>query len=701
MLILLGVSLAVYANSVRNGFVADDDVQILRNTVAKDSGSVPENSSTDAYGFAGDQSSNYYRPVQLAVYAAEYAVYGVRPWAWHLLGVCVNAGAIAAAYFLLLGLADPELAFWACLFFALHPMHVEAVAWVASLPDQLCALLLFLAMLAYHHARSRAFARAWWLYALSVAAFFAATLTKETALLFPFVLVAYEFFYRRRPLLRLWEAWPSIAPFAVAFGIYFGLRWQALGAFAPSSDSFLHLGPGQLAFAIPVVVARYVGKLLLPLHFNFFYLSPPTVVLNRASAAAILLLALLVALPFLLRAKQPLLAFGLAWFLLILAPALDLNAIGENYFTERYLYIPSFGFAIFAGWAWLWLLRRTRAGPSRWAAWVALALVLAFCVVQIERRIPVLHDDLSLYQATALASPNSARVQAGLAVTYEQAGNLPEAIEYGLRAVAINPAYGSAQFNLGNSLVESGRSADGIEHLKIALALKPGDVLTLRSLANAYVGQRQWAYAELSYRRAAQLDPDHAFYYQHFIDNLVRAEKIQAQIPSLRKQAERDPKSVADWNLLGHAYATLLDWDNAVACFQHILKLQPAPGDPAVLADLATSEQQKGDYAQAITAYQEVLSLQPQNSSVRAALATALYFAGRVDESIAQLQQVLRADPTWQHADDVHAALGLDYEKQSNWSAAAAEYEQALNLNPQQRMAQQRLPVVRAHLPAN
>ncbi|MGB6545652.1 MAG: hypothetical protein WBE97_08515, partial [Candidatus Acidiferrales bacterium] len=299
------------------------------------------------------------------------------------------------------------------------------------------------------------------------------------------------------------------------------------------------------------------------------------------------------ALPFLLRARRPLLAFGVAWFLLVLAPALDINAVGENYFTERYLYIPSLGFAICAGWVWLWVLRHSRAGARRGAAWCALALVLVFCVVKIERRIPVFHDDLRLYQATVLASPGSARLQAGLAVAYQQADNIPASIEHNELAVTIEPNYEAAQVNLGNALVQSNRSVEGIEHLKIALALQPDDVLILRSLASAYVAQRRWADAEQCYRRAEQLDSAHADYYQHFVENLERAERIEQEIPSLREQAERDPSATAEWDQLGRAYATVLDWDNAIACFRHVLKLEPAPGDPAVLAEVRIVEQQR------------------------------------------------------------------------------------------------------------
>jgi protein O-mannosyl-transferase len=698
VLALVVVSLAVYGNALRNGFVADDDLQILRNGFVTDSHSIAEYFATDAWGFAGAHLSNYYRPLQLMVYATEYALYGDRAWAWHLVNLCANAGAIVAAYFLLLSLADWEIAFWACLLFALHPMHVEAVVWVAALPDLICGLLLFLALLAYHLGRSRGGERAWLMFSVSALAFFAALLTKETALLFPLVIISFEYFYRRRPLLQLWRVWASFLAFAAALAIYFALRWRALGAFAPSAAPYLRLRPLQLAIAVPVVLARYVSKLLLPLHFNFFYFTRPIVTINLVSAAAILLLVLLVALPFALREKAPLLAFGVAWFLLTIAPALDINAVGENYFTERYLYIPSLGFAICAAWIWLWVIRKVRSRPALAAAWSALAVALIFCVVQIERRIPVFRDDLRLYQATVLVSPNSARLQAGLALAYQQAGNLTESIEHDSLAVSIDPNYEAAQANLGNALIESNRSAEAIEHLKIALALQPDDVVILRSLAKAYVAQWQWADAERCYRSAEQMDPAHASYYQHFVDNLERAEQIEGEIPSLRAQADRDQNSVAEWDQLGRAYATVLDWDKALDCFRHVLKLEPAPGDPAVLAEVGIAAAQKGDFDQAISADQEVLVARPQNTETRVGLASALFSAGRVDESIAQLQEAIRRDPTWPHADDIYVALGLDYEKKSDWTDAATEYQRALDLNPQQTQAQQRLDAVRAHL---
>ena len=454
--ILLGVAFFPYANALRNGFVADDNLQILRNPFVTDYHYIPNMFGTDVWGFAAVRSSNYYRPLQLLVYSLEYLAYGNRPWIWHLVNLLLNAGVVAAAYLLVAALADASLAFWASLFFALHPMHVEAVVWVAALPDLLCGLLLILATLAYHKAWMSRGGASMGFYAAAVVAFSVATLTKETSLLFPLVLLSYEFFYRQTPLLKLWESFLRLVPYAAVIFGYVLLRLNALGTFTPNSGYYILLSPSQLAIAIPTLIARYLGKLLLPLHFNYFYITPPLISLNFVSAAAILMILALVAAMFLLRRKQPLLAFGLAWFFLILGPALDINAIGQNYFTERYLYIPSFGIAILAAWAWLWLVRKAGAGSWRWAACGGLTLVLAFYLVQIERRIPVFHDDLRLFQVTALASPNSAHVQASLASAYHEAGDIPASIEHGALAVSLDPNYPLAQINLGNSFVESG-----------------------------------------------------------------------------------------------------------------------------------------------------------------------------------------------------------------------------------------------------
>ncbi len=694
--ILLGVAFLTYANALRDGFVADDNLQILRNPYITVDRDVAKLFTTDVWGFSTPVPGNYYRPLQMLLYMGEYEAFGARPWAWHLFNLFVNLAAIAAAYFLVAALADASLAFWACLFFALQPMHVEAVVWVAALADLLCGFFMFLALLAYHRAREGF--RPAVFYGFSALAFFAATLSKETSLMFPLILVAYEFFYRREPLTRLWRMFRVLVPYAAAIIIYLAMRLSVLGAFAPGKDPATLLSLGKLACAAPVLAARYLGKLLLPLHFNYWYAAPPYTRPGMAVIASIGLIVVIMAAMLALRKKQPLLTFSLAWFFIILAPVLDINNVGQNYFAERYLYIPSLGIAICFGMAWLWLRNKASRASWRIAAWSALGLLLAFHVAQIERRIPVFHDDLRLLRTTLPDSPRSPNVLASLASAEHEAGNVEGSIYYGLQAVALKPNYVMAQINLGNSFVEAGRYDEGLRHLQIAVLLQPDSTSALLSLAKAYVGAHDWIEAERCYNRAAQLDPTKAGYYEHLASLAATGEQMQEEITRLRDVVALHPESLDAWNQLGRAYAKLGQWDDSIACFRQILKREP--GNVPTLVELAAAAQAKGDFAAAIDAGQEALSTQPGNSGVRMNLASSYYGAGRYDDSIALLLDLLRRDPNWEHADQVHLTLGFDYEKKSEWTAAAEQYRQALQLNAHLTPAQVRLDAIQSQVPS-
>jgi len=676
--------------------VADDELQILRNEYVTDYHSISAAFGTDVWGFVGTGTSNFYRPLQIVIYGLEYRAYGNRPWIWHLVNLLLNAGVIALTYFMVLALADGAWAFWTALLFALHPMHAEAVVWVASLPDLLCGLLLVAAMLTYHRGRSSRGATAAWYFALSVLSFFAAEFTKETSLLFPAILLSYEFFYRQVPLLKLWKRLPELLPYVAALVIYITVRLSVLGAFTPNSGKYLQLGARDLAFEGPVLIARYLGKMLLPLHFNYFYDTPPVTSLNGLSAGAMLLAIGFIAAMFVLRRSQPLLAFGMAWFLILIAPALDVNAIGENYFTERYLYIPSLGLAILAGWAWLEFLRWSEERERQWVAWSVLVLVLGFYLFQIERRIPVFHDDLRLYQTTVLASPDSPHVQASLASAYHEAGNIPASIEHGYVAIALRPNYLWAQTNLGNSLVEVGRYEEGIQQLEAAVAEKPDSAVALVSLAKAYVDVQRWQDAEKCYRRAAQLDPSEAGYYEHLADMAASGAQGQEEIARLRDAVAQHPESLDDWNQLGRAYAKLSQWSDAIACFQEILKHKP--GDVPTLLELSVAAQAGGDFATAVTAGQQAAAAEPNDIGLQLNLSSAYFAAGRYDNVIVLLTGLLRRAPALPHPDRVHFTLGLAYEKKSQWAAAAEQYREALQLNPQLTAAQNQLNALQSRL---
>ena len=147
LLLLAAVTLALYAGALRNGFVADDQLQILRNRWIVDFRSLAEVFANSVWAFDEKVVSNYYRPLHMVVYMAEYSLFGAHPAAWHAANLAFHLGALFAAYFLVRALAGASLAFWATLFFALHPVlpprplgrESAPVSWVGR-PGLLCRL---------------------------------------------------------------------------------------------------------------------------------------------------------------------------------------------------------------------------------------------------------------------------------------------------------------------------------------------------------------------------------------------------------------------------------------------------------------------------------------------------------------------------------------------------------------------------------
>ena len=187
--ILILISLALYAPTLRNGFVTDDKLQILQNPLVVEGKDISRALTGEVWDFArqgkqaGGAGTNYYRPLQFVAYAAEYQLFGDHPMGWHLVNTLLNAAVVALVYLLLASMGTPTLAFWAALWFAFQPMHTEPVAWIAALPELQCAFFLLLAMIFYHRSRSTSNA----LLPLLLGLFFylGALFGKEPALLFP------------------------------------------------------------------------------------------------------------------------------------------------------------------------------------------------------------------------------------------------------------------------------------------------------------------------------------------------------------------------------------------------------------------------------------------------------------------------------------------------------------------------------------
>lgn len=696
--ILVLLSLALYVPTLRNDFVTDDRLQILQNSLVLEGKNLSQAFTGDVWSFAHKKEenerfgSNYYRPLQILVYTAEYHFFGPHPLAWHLVNTFFNTAVVALVYLLLASLDSSLLAFWAALCFALHPMHSEPVAWIAALPELLCAFFLLLALLFYH--RSRRAASPVLPLLLGTVFFLAALFSKEPALLFPAILLCYEFLFPDVRPINPRRVAARLSPFLVVLIGYLILRISALGGFSPHQNADrAHLSPLELFFAIPAVFARYVGKLFLPIHMNYFYAFPMTTTFTLWAFAGFLLGALLLAAFLFFRSSLPVISLALCWFAFTLAPALSLNSVAVNFFTERYLYIPSVGFAVLAASAGIAFYSRIRLSPLRFAFGAGLAAIFLFYAVQTERRVALFFNNYTLLSDTVHKSSNSYIAQGQYASALYDRGDVDGALQHVLLAVQLKPDYELGHLNAGWYYTDKGNYDAAIAQLQEAVRLYPDYAVPLVNLAKVYTLQHNWHLAAETYRRAASLDHDQSTYFLQLAAFADVNERAQAARASEQSASGSDPHDFASWVHLGDAAFLAGQWPRAAQAFQHAAELRPS--NALVVGKWGIALQRSGDSAQAVEVLRRALQLQPGQLLLRQSLAAVLAGSNQLADSNAQLHKILEVNPSWEHADQVHLALGLNLEKSGDPAGAVQEYQRALALNPSLQPAAQRLAALR------
>ncbi len=615
LLVLVAVTFAVYGNALSNGFVSDDDFQILSNRLITDYHNLPRLFTTHVWAFAHQELTNYFRPLHMAISMAEYYAFGYDPLLWHLANLGFHIAALTAAYFLVRALAGETLAFWSALWFALHPIHVENVVWVAVLPDLLCGFAFFAGLLAYHRAREGR--RPVLFYSLSTLCFFFALLLKETGMVFPGLLLAYEFFYRGESPLSILRGFVRYLSFAAVFAIYLAMRLHALGKFAPASGMHYHLTPWEMFPSVPVLFAQYVWKLFVPINLNYYYVYHPVRALGWQTAVSLLLIAGIVWAMFWLRRRQPLIAFSLAWFCLVMVPAMSITNVGENVFTERYLYIPSFGFCMIGAWSWM-RIRETRSFGMRRAAATALAALFLFYTVQIVRRNPDWKDDLTLFGKTAQQSPDSGTTIANLGYIHYLHGHVDESIQFYHRALELNPERALTHNNLGNSYSTKGQLDDAISSIRRAIELKPDYYTAWMNLGLIYAKKEDWDRAIECYRKSLELKPDFPEAWTALgLAQWAKKQPVEA-IASYRRALAANPEYIEALINIASALSETGATDEAVEHLLTVLRLQPN-GPHASIAhfNLGINYERKQQFKAAQVEYERALMLNPNFAQAR------------------------------------------------------------------------------------
>jgi len=575
------LAVAVYFNALWNGFVYDDIDQVVRNNWIRDVSNIPAIFKTGAWGFKG-YISNYYRPMMHLLYTLEYQVFGLAPWGFHLVNILFHAANCLLVFMVTERLLreSPELdrnvlfsvPFMTAVVFAVHPVHTEPVTWVAGVPDLTYVFFLLLSFYLYTVSRRKAGHRYKWAMPLSAASFFIAMFCKEPAVILPAILIVYDHVvekHKDRPVAYL----RRYIPYILALSVYFIVRFLALGGFSPDKPHW-RLSAYQYFINIFPLFGGYIEKLALPLNLNAHYIFHPASSVLDASVllpAAMTVGFLLVL--FMLLNKRSLSSIGLILIMLPLLPALYIRGVGKNVFTERYLYLPVFGYGLLLSMLICGLVSR-KPGFSKVLAAGFIGLTVLYSAGTINRNV-IWRDEYTLWSDTVKKSPDGSIPHDAFGVTLYDKGLIDEAIVEYKKSVRLDSDNDKPHVDLSSAYIKKGMLNEALEECGIALAIKPDDELAHRNLGIIYaeMGQLDKAVEEL--QAAIVIDPYSAEAHNNLGNAYGRIGQIDQSIEQLREAIRINPEYIEAHFNLGVSYSIMGQTDQAVQQFETVLKLDP------------------------------------------------------------------------------------------------------------------------------
>ena len=449
--LLLSISVFVsFFPVLSNGFVYDDHFQLVRNPYVKDFRFLPTLFTTDVWHFSPETQSNNYRPLHMVSYLIVYSVFGLNPLAFHLMNLLLHLCCVLLLWRLFGYYVSETYAFIGALLFAVHPVHVEPVAWIGGTPEPLYSALLLIAMLLFFRGKF------YW----SLLPFASALWTKEPALIFPGILILDHWFFHRYTNRKLLQ-W--LLPAGVIILLYFCARMYALGSVVRLNQVNMDL-IGQLYTAVSFA-GLYAAKVILPLDLKVFYhFSLP--LQAEIGRTGFLMIGALVLLLIVVR-KNRNAVFGLLWFGILMIPALFISGVSAVLFAERYVYLASAGF----------FLTLVSFPLKRTFQVLLIVLSLVFGFVSFERS-KYWKDDSQLWTAAYMDSSESPIVNYNLGTSYLKAGNCVRASFFYRRVILLQPDFGGAYYNLATCDYRFGNYEAATKHLTLFLRHWKGDNAT-------------------------------------------------------------------------------------------------------------------------------------------------------------------------------------------------------------------------------
>jgi len=610
------------------------------------------------WAFTTTHASNWH-PLTWLSHMLDCQLYGLNPAGHHLTNLVFH---IASTLLLFLVLKGMTGALWRSGFvaalFALHPLHVESVAWVAERKDVLSTFFWILTMWAYvRYTKQPRLNR----YMVVLLSFGLGLMSKPMLVTLPFVLLLVDYWplgrfqfvpltshrrlntdksketgdQRSLALRLVLEKVPFFALAAVSsFLTFFAQR-------SGGAVRSLEWVPLETRVANALVsYVSYIGKMIWPHRLAVLYPYSHTLPIWQVAGAG-LLLGVVSFLVILGARRRPYLMMGWLWYLGTLVPVIGLLQVGQQAMADRYTYVPLIGLFVMIAWGIPDILAGWRFRKIVLSLSTGLLLLLLMTVTNFQLK--YWRNDITLFEHTLAVTSDNFTINYYLGVFLAEHGKTQEAIAHFAEALRIRPDFAKADYNLGGLLANQGKTQEAIAHFAEALRIKPDFAEAHYNLGIILWNQGKIQEAIAHCVEALRINPDYAEAHYGLGEFLANQGKTQ----------------------------------EAIAHFAEALRIRPDFAEAHSNLGIILGSQ--GKIQEAIAHFAEALRIKPDIAEAHSNLGIILTSQGRIQDAIAHFAEAVRLKPDYAMA---HVNLGFAYLMIGDKNSALEEYKILKKISP-------------------
>lgn len=697
-LFLIVTTLIVFWQAHTHDFVSyDDNIYVTENPYV----SAGWTAEGLLWAFTSTHDGHWH-PLTWLSHMTDCRLFGLKPEGHHLTSLILHLLNVLMLFFVFRHMTGAlfQSAFVAALF-ALHPLHVEPVVWVAGRKDVLSAFFWMLALWTYALYAERPRIRRY----LPILIFFAAGLmAKSMMVTLPviFFLMDYWPLNRIKSLHADGEGGKEkyrLQQFSMVRLITEKLLLFVLvgasGLVAVSSMPIVHNLAGDFSRLMPtwdnivrvtVSYVIFISKMLLPYKLSAIYPYPDVIPIRQAAGSGALVILITMLAVFWAR-RRPYFVVGWLWYLVTLIPVIRLFNIGPQSIADRYTYIPLIGLFIIIAWGVPEILKHLRYRK----------IVLGFCAGFLFLGLmSVSYIQAGYWKNSRLLFTHALKVtddnwlaHYNLGGLLLRKGNFQGAIHQLLKSLRIRPGNEDAHNNLGNAFVKMGKSDKAVHHYNEALKIRPENSEFHNNLGIALELQGKTKEALDHYAEALRINPDLAKVHNNLGKALKKQGNLEQAVRHLSEAVRISPHNAEYHDDLGVALARQEKFKEAVKHLSEAVRIKP--GDAEFHNNLAIALELKGNATEALHHYSEALRIRPDYAKAHYNLGNTLRQQGRLPEAVMHLKEAVKIEPG---NAEFHNTLGIALAQQRDFRKAVEHFIEAVRIRPGYRNALENLELV-------